>query len=269
MKANLRRCAALVIGISEAVSGRAAQATSAWLAPPLVSAPAASPPATGITAPPADTTAPAGSVIEAPRSETPSPRDQLDAEREARARYAAGEAAFKAGRYRPAVVEFEAGFAAVPKPGFLLNIGHAYRRLGDLHKARAAYKKFLLVDPTSTLHGDVLSLLGELDSALADDDRADGLAARAIAASLVPPPVEGQPGHAGVNLAAHTPSAVPSLVDPPRPFYRRAWFWMAVGAVAIGTAVGIYAARMGADERVHTTGSLGVIGLVISDRRSE
>jgi hypothetical protein len=262
MKPNLRRCAALIIGIGigigEVVSGRAARATSAWLAPPPVSATAVSPPVTAITAPPADTTAPAGSVVETPPSETPSPRDQLEAERESRARYAAGEAAFRAGRYRPAVVEFEAGFAAVPKPGFLLNIGHAYRRLGDLHKARAAYKKFLLVDPTSTLHDDVLSLIGELDSALADDDRADRLAARAIAAGLVPPPVDGQPGHSGVNLAARPPSAVPNLVDPPPPFYRRAWFWMVVGAVAIGTGVGIYAVRTGADERGHPTGSLGV-----------
>src|SRR4051812_37399458 len=78
-----------------------------------------------------------------------------DAEREARAHYAQGQAAFNAGRYDQAVAEFEAGFAALPRPGFLLNIGHSERRRGNLRKARAAYKKFLLVEPTTKLRDDV------------------------------------------------------------------------------------------------------------------
>src|SRR4051794_34825779 len=97
---------------------------------------------------------------------------QGEAEREARAHYVLGQVAFNAGRYDQAVTEFEAGFEALPRPGFLLNIGHSERRRGNLRKARAAYKKFLLVEPTTKLRDDVMSLLGELDSALADEDRA-------------------------------------------------------------------------------------------------
>jgi tetratricopeptide (TPR) repeat protein len=260
MKPNLRPCAALIVAIGGAAAGGAARANEAVLTQPDRTATASSS-ATTPLAPPAagEPLAPSGPLMATSPSLGPSPKDELGAERESRARYAVGEAAFKAGRYQQAVLEFEAGFAAVPKPGFLLNIGHAYRRLGDLHKARAAYKKFLLVDPTSDLHEDVLSLIGELDSALADDDRADRLAARAIAAALVPPPLDVQGGHAGLDLSTPAPAAVSLAEEPPRPFYRRAWFWTAVGAVAIGTGIGIYAVRGGADEKVHSTGSLGVL----------
>lgn len=261
MKPYLLPCAALIIAIGGAASGHAAQApAAAGPATSVSTEPARAPvPATTGPTPPADATVTAGPVTTTPPPPSQSPRDQLDAERESRARYAVGETAFKAGRYLQAVVEFEAGFAAVPKPGFLLNIGHAYRRLGDLHKARAAYKKFLLVDPTSNLHDDVLSLVGELDSALADDDRADRLAAQAIAATLVPPPLDSHAGHAGVNLGAPARSAIPSSENTRRPFYRRAWFWVAVGAVAIGTGVGIYAMQGRSSESVHAIGSLGML----------
>jgi tetratricopeptide (TPR) repeat protein len=179
---------------------------------------------------------------------------QSEAEREARAHYALGQTAFKAGRYDQAVTEFEAGFAALPRPGFLLNIGHAERRRGNLRKARAAYKKFLLVEPTTKLRDDVMALLADLDSALADEDHAERAAATA---SITPPPLPAVPAPA----PAQAPPVTLSVAPPPAPpIYRRPWFWAAAGAVVLGAVTAIYLSqRSPADDGFHATGSLGAV----------
>src|SRR5215470_9856640 len=69
--------------------------------------------------------------------------------RQARDHFRAGEAAFKVGDFERARSEFEAGYALVPRPGFLLNMAHAERRLGRLRNARSLYKRYLLADPES------------------------------------------------------------------------------------------------------------------------
>ncbi len=65
----------------------------------------------------------------------------------ARRHFLAGKRAFEAKRYAAALKEFEAGYAIDPRPGFLLNMGHASRRMGDLRRARDYYLKFLESDP--------------------------------------------------------------------------------------------------------------------------
>ena len=181
-----------------------------------------------------------------------------EAERQARAHHTLGQAAFKAGRYDDAVAEFEAGFAALPRPGFLLNIGLAERKRGNLRKARAAYKKYLLVEPATKLRAEVAALLAELDSALADEEGGDRAASPAkvappaqAAPAVVPPPAAPPPA---VQLSA-APAPAPA---PPAPIYRRPWFWAAAGAVVLGAATAIYLSRRGgADDGFHATGSLG------------
>src|SRR5438309_1325138 len=65
----------------------------------------------------------------------------------ARRHFLAGKRAFEAKRYEAALKEFEAGYAVDPRPGFLLNMGHASRRMGDLRRARDYYLKFLESNP--------------------------------------------------------------------------------------------------------------------------
>ena len=65
----------------------------------------------------------------------------------ARRHFLAGKRAFEAKRYAVALKEFEAGYAIDPRPGFLLNMGHAARRMGELRRARDYYLKFLESDP--------------------------------------------------------------------------------------------------------------------------
>ena len=209
MKPRLRPCAAFIIAIGAPGSWRAAPAP-ATAPEPALPATSASPPVTTTTLPPpvgGDAAATAEPSTAAPPSRSLSPKDELDAERESRTRYALGEAAFKAGRYLQAVVEFEAGFEAVPKPGFLLDIGHAYRRLGALHKARAAYKKFLKLAPQDTeqLVGGVVAVIAEYQNPDLPDPHRKRLPQRVARRTAVRKPEVQKPGSrkAGVRNTGH------------------------------------------------------------------
>jgi hypothetical protein len=175
--------------------------------------------------------------------------------------HARGDAALKAERFREALTEFEAGYATVQRPGFLLNIAHAARRLGDLQKARANYKKFLLIEPTSKFRDDTIAIVAEIDSALADEDRAQSRAgggARmtpatvAPAAAVAPAPLPAAPSSplraSGLALLSATPADAPGPSDGEAngPVYRRTWFWVAAGVLlATGAGVGFLLAASG------------------------
>jgi tetratricopeptide (TPR) repeat protein len=209
-------------------------------------------------------------------ADQPSP-PQEDREQQARRLYAEGEAAFKAGQYAIALKAFEAGYAASPRSGFLLNMAHTERKLGELRKARALYKKFLLVDPTSRVRGEVTGVINELDSALADEDQAPGgkTAAEEEPAqksaptvlpkngvTIVPPPAAPPtPADAPMLTTSREPSSPPDASAKGSPFYRRPWFWIAVGvAVAAGAGAALYASQRPGADPFHSSGSLGAIG---------
>src|SRR5450432_2667666 len=185
------------------------------------------------------------------------PPDPGEAELKARDLYAQGEAAFKAGRYDDALTEFEAGFAAVPRAGFVLNIGHVYRKIGKLRNARSAYKKYLLMEPDSKFRDNVLAVIAEIDSALAEEDRAESPVESPAPIALAPPPTAPAPALLAVSPAiqARGPDTARSA-----PLYRRAWFWVAVGAVVVSAGAGIYLWRRPADVGYQSSGSLGALG---------
>jgi Tfp pilus assembly protein PilF len=150
--------------------------------------------------------------------------------------------------YRGAVKAFEAGYAAAPRVGFLLNIGNCYRKLGELGKAREHYWRFLDAAPKDhPSRPAVMDYLKQMEQIEADGVSVDSAAARAAAApapatephafrspSAVPPALAARPPEA--------PSAGLSVVDvrpveEKPPVYKRWWFWTLVGgAVAAGAA---------------------------------
>src|SRR5262245_15729101 len=93
---------------------------------------------------------------------------------QARKHFKTGEEAFKAGDFERARREFEAGYALVPRPGFLLNMAHAERRLGHLRNARSLYEKYLLADPEGKQRDEVMGFIAMLDRAIADEQEAKG-----------------------------------------------------------------------------------------------
>ena len=72
-----------------------------------------------------------------------------DDEERARGHYEIGLGLYRLGDYRGALKEFGAGFELARKPGFLLNLGQTYRKLGELREARDMYRQFL-----SAVRGD-------------------------------------------------------------------------------------------------------------------
>jgi hypothetical protein len=87
-------------------------------------------------------------------------------EGEARQHFTRGQELFKQKRFLEAAREFEAGFVASPRPLFLLNIGHSYRRAEEFRKAKAAYEMLLRVEPNTPYRKEVLSLIATIDDAL-------------------------------------------------------------------------------------------------------
>ena len=188
-----------------------------------------------------------------------------EGEQNAREHYSRGEVAFKTGHYETALSEFEAGFVSSSRPGFLLDMAHTERRLGDLREARALYKKYLLVDPSSRLREDVMAVIAEIDGALADEDLASArgrldrrppIEARGGVPSAPAPAPEGPQ-----LVASQSTSPISGESDATTHIYQRGWFWLTVGlVVAAGTAGAIYALRRPGGDAVHASGSLGAFG---------
>jgi hypothetical protein len=193
------------------------------------------------------------------------------AEREARHDFDEGEALYRAAHYAEALAKYQAGYAAVPLPGFLVNIAQCQRRLGDLKTARATYHEFVLVAPDSRLVPEVQALIKELDGLIAD--LAAGGSEQAAAQAQVgeddvhatdpaaPPPPALAP--AAPPLVAAPLVAVPAadLADapPPRRSHARWWIWggIAVAAVAGGVATALALSSPGTN--TVRAGSLGTL----------
>lgn len=180
------------------------------------------------------------------------PRTALcDDEAEGRRRFKNGTELYRKNRFLEAAEEFEAGYRAAPRPLFLLNIGHSYRRGGELKRAREAYKKLLDVEPNLPQRAEVEGYLRTIDDALAVSE-----------IPLAPPPRNG--AHAPQPQAASPPrvpelqpqpssgtdeTPMPVFVERPsdasssdedeasRSVASRPWFWVAVAGVLIAGGV--------------------------------
>ncbi len=136
----------------------------------------------------------------------------------ARRHFLAGKRAFEAKRYSAALKEFEAGYAIEPRPGFLLNMGHSARRMGELRRARDYYLKFLESDPPATDRRTTIALVVEIDRQLAAAPSAGSHASAVPEPAAVtpppaaaPPPVETAAAVAPVEAAPATSPAIAAL----------------------------------------------------------
>jgi len=197
------------------------------------------------------------------------------AEREARRDFDEAELSYRAGRYAEALVKYQAGYAAMPLPGFLVNIAQCQRRLGDLKTARATYREFVLVAPDSRLVPEVETLIKQLDTLIADlasggsGETAAQIGAGADVHATDPsaPPLSLVP--AAPTEASTEPSmGTPALVAAPAPVatetarsrsHARWWIWggIAVAAVVGGVATGIALSSPGTT--TIRAGSLGTL----------
>lgn len=159
-----------------------------------------------------------------------------DAVSRARTHFEAGRALYNLGNYQDAIREFSAGYQLAPRPQFLLNLGQAYRKLGQLEKARDLYKRFLTdAPPDDPDRGQVQQILIDLEGELA----------RQPPPALTPiPELRSTPAALAATPTPPAPAATLTVHAEPPPrksFLRRNWWIFPVGAVVLaGAAVGIY-----------------------------
>jgi tetratricopeptide (TPR) repeat protein len=134
---------------------------------------------------------------------TPARAAGSDDEERARGHYEIGLGLYRLGDYRGALKEFAAGYELARKPGFLLNLGQTYRKLGELPKARDLYRQFLAEsrrdDPARP---EAETVLAELEAAI-----------RAQPPPEPPPP----PPPTATPPSAAAPPVAPVVVPPPAP----------------------------------------------------
>ena len=149
-----------------------------------------------------------------------SPEDMMA---RARTHFEAGRALYALNNYADALREFTAGYQLVPKPRFLLNIGHCHRKLNQHDKARDAYKKFLAeVAPDDPDRAEAQKYLAETETALAN------------APPPSPPPVEVKPENTVVSRPATQPEKKSSGLK------HLAWAIPVGVVVIVGVSLGAY-----------------------------
>ena len=195
--------------------------------------------------------------------------------RRARQHFFDGKKAFEEKRYPAALEEFQAGYDLEPKPGFLLDMGHAARKMGDLPRARELYERFLETDPPEADRHMAQQFLAEIDRKLekAEAPR-DQLAAPAETEAA---PIAGQtPESRAAELPRVVAKPEPLSTDPvmlsPVPEPRDAsksdqpsssnwWLWAGLGAVVAGVAAVFIVRALGSGDDAQASGSWGQVRL--------
>ncbi|MBK7862145.1 MAG: hypothetical protein IPJ65_26725 [Archangiaceae bacterium] len=72
-----------------------------------------------------------------------------EALKQAQTHFRAGKTHYDLGHYPEAISEFAAGYALVPRPEFLLNLGQAYRRNRELARAKEMFERYLEKAPAN------------------------------------------------------------------------------------------------------------------------
>jgi len=140
----------------------------------------------------------------------------------AREHFLAGKRAFEHKSYAKALQEFEEGYALEPRPGFLLNMGHASRRMGKLREARSFYTRFLATHPRGEEERAASQMIAEIDRELPRDRPTRAAVAPAPMAAplpIAPPPAPVEPPKSAAVVEAAPPvtaaAVAPSEVVPP------------------------------------------------------
>jgi hypothetical protein len=218
----------------------------------------------------------------------PRPVGKSTAELTAQQHFKEGEQRYGARQFQAALDEYQAGFTILPLPGFLVNIGQCYRRMGDLPHARSTFQRFVLAAPDSPLVPEIRELISEIDrqqrSAYLDTPEvlplsygssepeeagspahASGPIVSAEALRPSPPaptasstgalidmPGSGDPDRASVAAATDEPSSSAAAGSG-----RRWWLWGGLAAAVIGGSVTAYLALSAPNTVVLHDGTLG------------
>jgi hypothetical protein len=153
---------------------------------------------------------------------------------------------YRDGLYQQAIAEFESGYAALPRPAFLLNIAQAYRKLNQLERARSYYQQFAAKTTRSDpARAQVLAIVDKIDQQL----RAQAAEAAHAPPATREPDTTPPPATTAPPLATTPPATPPTTGTVASPFEAppaseaplappsRTPGWAGVGLLAGGVAV--------------------------------
>jgi hypothetical protein len=160
--------------------------------------------------------------------------EERDPTARAKLYFETGRLLYKQGDYEQAAKQFNAGYALLPRPQFLLNSGLCYQKLDQLEKARDHYQRFLHEAPADDPDRErAQKWLSEVDVKLAAQRAAPPQHPSEPAAV---PPIATPPAAPASNGGA-TLTAAPT--PPRKSFVRRNWWIFPVaGVVVAGVVVG-------------------------------
>jgi tetratricopeptide (TPR) repeat protein len=180
---------------------------------------------------------------------------------QARVHFEKGRTFFQVDEYRKAIDEFKAAHVERPDPAFLYNIAECYRHLGETKDALTYYRRFLTAAaPGDRTRPTVEKRIAELQAQAAKARRAPEqspagatsvgatgpvpeVAVPDSAVAAAPLPRASAPETEPATLLAKpAPEPATSDAGEGKPFYKRGWFFAALGVVLIGGAVGVWAA---------------------------
>lgn len=218
-----------------------------------------------------------------------------DAYQKARALFLQGRTAYNEGRYPAALTLFRQAQQLFPSDKVGLSIAFTLEKMGYVVRAAESYERYLIErsgEVSQKVEHQVRAKLDQFRKSLATVEistalegaliKIDGRAkmrtpqkhrlyvrpgAHRLTLSTVENPSyfskeldlrAGQ--HMRVLVDMQHSSATPKSRSTSRPFYRRWWFWTAVGAVVVASTVGIVAASSGGSDWV-PHGDMGTIDL--------
>jgi tetratricopeptide (TPR) repeat protein len=135
---------------------------------------------------------------------------------------------FEAGRFEPALPEFQSAYKRRQMPWLLINIGRTLHRLGRPREALEFYDRYRQAEAKPDAETqERLDKYTSQARALADTTP--------VGATATPPPTDVSPP---------TASPAPAAATEQKPIYKKWWFWTAVGGgvaavVIIGVAAGV------------------------------
>jgi hypothetical protein len=132
-----------------------------------------------------------------------------DATRHAKELFEQGTTLFNLGQFDKAIEAWQEGYKAKPDPGFLYNIGQAYRLKGDPAKAIFFYRGYLRTSPKAPNRADVETKIAALQKEVQKEGQLND--AKPVG---TPPPVAPPPA---VAAPASPPAMRPPVVAAPPP----------------------------------------------------
>jgi hypothetical protein len=151
--------------------------------------------------------------------------------------------AFAAGHYQDALDLFAALYAEKLHPTYLRNVGRCYQGLQQPDKAINAFRDYLrqAKDLLAAEKTEIDGYIAEME-ALKKNQEAEKAPTPSPPPPVIPPPAPVAPAateaaSTRADLVQTAPAPTKPPAEPER-FYKRGWFWGAVGGAVVGGVVG-------------------------------